>query len=49
MNAKTFVVQHEWDSARTGEVLPVVTKIIENAKAGKLPCGDPGTPGKVPQ
>ena len=39
MNAKTFVVQHEWDSAKTGEVVPVVSKIIENAQAGKLPSG----------
>jgi hypothetical protein len=39
MNAKTFVVRHEWDSAKTGEVLPAVSKIIENAQTGKLPAG----------
>ncbi len=39
MNAKAFVVQHEWDSAKTREVVPVVSKIIENAQAGKLPAG----------
>lgn len=39
MNTKTFVVQHEWDSAKTSEVVPVVSKIIENSKAGKLPKG----------
>lgn len=39
MNAKTFVVQHEWDAARTADVMPVVSKIIENAKSGELPSG----------
>jgi len=39
MNAKTYVVQHEWDSAKTSEVVPVVSKIIEDSKAGKLPKG----------
>ncbi len=39
MNAKTFVVQHEWDSARTEQVVPVVSKIIENAQSGELPAG----------
>jgi hypothetical protein len=39
MNTKTFVVQHEWDSAGTGEVVPVVSGIIANAKSGKLPSG----------
>ncbi len=39
MNAKTFIVQHEWDSSRTGEVVPVVSKVIENAQSGKLPAG----------
>ncbi len=39
MNAKTFIVQHEWDSAKTGEVVPVVSKIVENAQSGRLPAG----------
>ena len=39
MSENTFVVQHEWDSARTGEVVPVVSKIIESAQSGKLPAG----------
>ncbi len=39
MSAKTFIVQHEWDSAKTGEVVPVVSKIIESAQSGKLPVG----------
>lgn len=39
MTTKTFVVQHEWDGARTNEVVPVVSGIIENSKAGKLPKG----------
>ena len=39
MDTKTFVVQHEWDSANTGQVVPVVSKIIENARSGKLPAG----------
>ena len=37
MSAKTFLVQHEWDSAKTGAVVPVVSGIIENAKSGKMP------------
>ncbi len=32
MNAKTFIVQHEWDSARTEEVVPVVSEIDEDAQ-----------------
>ena len=39
MDAKTFVVQHEWDSSKIDQVVPVVSKIIENAKSGKLPAG----------
>ena len=39
MNAKTFVVQHEWDSAKTSQVVPVVSGIIESARSGKLPAG----------
>ncbi len=39
MNTKTFVVQHEWDSAITDQVVPVVSKIIESARSGKLPAG----------
>ncbi|MDG7016660.1 MAG: hypothetical protein JRM82_04710 [Nitrososphaerota archaeon] len=39
MNTKTFVVQHEWDEAKTSEVVPVVSGIITNAKSGKLPSG----------
>ena len=39
MSAKTFVVQHEWDSAKTNEVVPVVSGIISSAKSGKLPAG----------
>ena len=39
MNAKTFVVQHEWDSAKTSEVVAVVSKIIDDSKNGKLPKG----------
>lgn len=39
MSAKTFVVQHEWDSAKTREVVPVVSGIISNARSGKLPTG----------
>jgi hypothetical protein len=39
MNTKTFVVQHEWDSAKTGEVVLVVSNIIESSKTGKLPKG----------
>lgn len=39
MDAKTFVVEHGWDSAKTGEVVSVVSRIIENAKSGKLPAG----------
>jgi hypothetical protein len=39
MNTKTFVVQHEWDSMKTSEVVAVVSKIIENSKTGKLPEG----------
>ncbi len=39
MNTKTFVVQHEWDSAKTDQVVPVVSKIIESARSGKLPAG----------
>ncbi len=39
MNTKTFVVQHEWDNAKTTEVVPAVSKIIENSKTDKLPKG----------
>jgi len=39
MNAKTFIVQHEWDGAKTSEVVPVVSKIIESAQSGKFPAG----------
>jgi hypothetical protein len=39
MYTKTFVVQHEWDHAKTNEVVPVVSGIIENSKTGKLPKG----------
>lgn len=39
MSTKTFVVQHEWDSARTDDVVSVVSGIISNAKSGKLPKG----------
>ena len=39
MVSKTFVVQHEWDSAKFGEVVPAVSKIIEGARSGKLPSG----------
>lgn len=39
MSAKTFIVQHEWDSAKTNDVVPVVSKIIENASSGQLPSG----------
>ena len=39
MNTKTFVVQHEWDSAKTDQVVPVVSKIIESARSGNLPAG----------
>ena len=39
MNGKTFIVRHEWDSAKTDEVVPVVSKIIENARSGRLPAG----------
>ena len=39
MSTKTFVVQHDWDSERTSEVVPVVSKIIESAQSGKLPVG----------
>jgi hypothetical protein len=39
MNTKTFVVQHEWDSAKTDQVVPVVSKIIEGARSGNLPTG----------
>ncbi|MDG6900625.1 MAG: hypothetical protein JRM80_01490 [Nitrososphaerota archaeon] len=39
MDTKTFVVQHEWDSAKTNDVVSVVSGIISNAKSGKLPKG----------
>lgn len=39
MSTKTFVVQHEWDGSKSGEVVPVVSKIIQDAQAGKLPAG----------
>lgn len=39
MYAKTFVVQHEWDSAKTNQVVPVVSKIIADAQSGTLPAG----------
>lgn len=39
MSAKTFLVQHEWDSSKTNEVVPVVSKIIENVRSGRLPAG----------
>jgi hypothetical protein len=39
MDTRTYVVQHEWDSEKTDQVMPVVSGIIENSKAGKLPKG----------
>ena len=39
MDSKTFVVQHEWDSAKTDQVVPVVSKVIESARTGRLPGG----------
>ena len=39
MCAKTFVVQHEWDVAKSNEVVPVVSKIIAGAQSGSLPAG----------
>ncbi len=38
-SVKTFDVQHERDSAKTEEVIPVVSGIIGSAQIGRLPVG----------
>ncbi len=35
----TYIVQHTWESAKSEQVMPVVSAIIEKAKTGNLPKG----------
>ncbi|HZW56672.1 MAG TPA: hypothetical protein VFF30_10330 [Nitrososphaerales archaeon] len=34
-----YLVQHEWEANRSNEVKSIVSQIIENDRAGKLPAG----------
>ena len=38
-NMGIYLVQHEWDPNRSNEVKSIVSQIIENDRAGRLPKG----------